>query len=100
MARKPQNSNDMNSKFERVVRELRAKFRGGELHAKLRWESGAHRGFGASSELSAACLAAIGADPHEGDGPRLRVSGRRTLRGAGRRHRMITILIHIHVRST
>ena len=26
---------DMNSKFEKVVRELRAKFRGGELHAKL-----------------------------------------------------------------
>ena len=25
----------MNSKFEKVVRELRAKFRGGELHAKL-----------------------------------------------------------------
>ena len=35
MVRKPQNSNDMNSKFEKVVRELRAKFRGGELHAKL-----------------------------------------------------------------
>ena len=52
--RKPQNSNDLNSKFERVVRELRAKFRGGELRARLRWESGARRGFGASSELLAA----------------------------------------------
>ena len=36
MVRKPQNSNDMNSKFEKVVRELRAKFRGRELHAKFR----------------------------------------------------------------
>ena len=31
MVRKPQNSNDMNSKFEKVVRELRARFRGGVL---------------------------------------------------------------------
>ena len=91
MGRKPQNFNDVDSKFERVE---------GELHAKLRWESGVHRGFGTSSELSAACLAAIGADPHEGDGLRSTVSGSRTLRGAGRRDRMITILIHIHVRST
>ena len=44
-------------------------------------------------------LAAIGADPHEG-WLRSTVSGSRTLRGAGRRDRMITILIHIHVRST
>ena len=31
MVRKPQNSADVNSKFERVVRELRARFRGGVL---------------------------------------------------------------------
>ena len=43
--RKPRNFNDVNSKFEGVVRELRA---------KLRWGSGARRGFGVSLELSAA----------------------------------------------
>ena len=31
MVRKPQNSNDMNSRFEKVVRELRARLRGGLL---------------------------------------------------------------------
>ena len=36
MVRKPQNSNDVNSKFERVGGELRAKFIGGELRAKFR----------------------------------------------------------------
>ena len=77
MMRKPQNSNDLNSKFERVVRELRAKFRGGELHAKLRWGRGTPGGLWVPG-----------------------ISGRRTLRGVGHGHRMITILIHIHVRST
>ena len=38
-------------------------------------------------------------DLYEG-GPRSGVSGARTLRGGGHRHRMITILIHSHVRST
>ena len=46
------------------------------------------------------CLAAIGTDPHEGGGPRSGVSGRRTLREVRHAIRMITILIHIHVRST
>ena len=46
------------------------------------------------------CLVALEADPHEGDGMRSGVSGARTLRGGGHRHRMITILIHSHVRST
>ena len=71
--RKPQNSNDVDSKFERVA---------GELRAKLRWGSGAPSGLGVPGFWGA------------------RVSGRRTLRGVGHRHRMITILIHIHVRST
>ena len=85
------------------------------MHAKLRWESGAHRGFGEHQGSRPHCLAAIGADPYEGvggdkgfwvveqyegDGPYTEVSGARTLRGVGHRHRMITILIHIHVRST
>ena len=37
MSRKPRNFNDVNSKFERGV---------GELHAKLRWGSGAPSGLG------------------------------------------------------
>ena len=69
MSRKPQNSNDVDSKFERVA---------GELRAKLRWGSGTPGIFGSSSA----------------------VSGPRTLRSVGQGHRMITILIHIHVRST
>ena len=39
-------------------------------------------------------------EQYEGDGPYTEVSGARTLRGVGHRLRMITILIHIHVRST
>ena len=60
-------------KVERVVRELRAKFRGGELL----WGRGTPGGLWVPG-----------------------VSGARTLRGVGHGHRMITILIHIHVRST
>ena len=98
--RKPQNSNDLNSKFERVVRELRAKFRGGELHAKLEWGQVFPGVSGRHQDSRPHCLAAIGTDPHEGGGPRSRVSGRRTLREVRHAIRMITILIHIHVRST
>ena len=74
MGRKPQNFNDVNSKFEGIVRELRA---------KLKWGSGAPKGFRVSPELL-----------------RSRVSGRRTLRDVRHAIRMITSLIHIHVRST
>ena len=44
MGRKPQNFNDVNSKFEGVARELRA---------TLKWGTGASQGCRASSELLA-----------------------------------------------
>ena len=75
MVRKTRNFNDANSKFEGVARELRA---------KLEWGTGV----AGVSEL------------RQSYWPRSGVSGARTLRGGGHRHRMITILIHIHVRST
>ena len=103
MVRKPRNSNDLNSKFEKVVRELRAKFRGGVLHVNLRGESWSPMLWGVIRALGPIvwlhCVAALEVDPHEG-GPRSGISGARTLRGVGHGHRMITILIHIHVRST
>ena len=93
---------------------MHAKFRGGELHAKLRWEWCSPRFWGVIRALAHTIwlhlrpnfIKGMGRDQgywvvelHEG-GPRSGVSGARTLRGEGHRHRMITILIHIHVRST
>ena len=95
--RKPQNSNDVDSKFERVA---------GELRAKLRWGSGAPSGFGVPGFRGVRVSGCMGSGRNRSYKPTAlrrraaRVSGRRTLRGVGHRHRMITILIHIHVRST
>ena len=114
MVRKPRNSNDLNSKFEKVVRELRAKYRGGVLHVNLRGESWSPRLWGVIRALGcivwphlrpplmkgrAAIKGFWDVELYEG-GPRSGISGARTLRGVGHGHRMITILIHIHVRST
>ena len=103
MSRKPRNFNDVDSKFERGVGELHAKFGGGVLP----WGRGAPGGFGVPGipgcqgflgGSGSCCNRSSGCRP-SGVGPP-GVSGARTLRGAGHRHRMITILIHIHVRST
>ena len=74
MGRKPQNFNDVNSKFEGVARELRAKFEWGT-------------GIPGVSRLR---------QSYRDQG----VSGARTLRDVRHAIRMITILIHIHVHST
>ena len=94
-SRNPQNSNDVDSKFERVVGELRAKFGGGVLH-----QGSGCQGFGVPGIPRWQRF--VSQSKLQADGPRraARGSGPRTLRGAGHRHRMITILIHIHVRST
>ena len=113
MSRKPRNFNDVDSKFERRVGELHVKFGGGVLP----WGRGDPGGLWVSG--IPACQRLLGAggcwvpgvagwqrfvsqSKLQADGPRRvpGISGPRTLRGAGRRHRMITILIHIHVRST
>ena len=59
MGRKPQNFNDVDSKFERGVGELHAKLRGRGVLAEV---SGRHQ----SSRPH--CLAALEADPDEGGG--------------------------------
>ena len=59
MVRKPRNSNDLNSKFEKVVRELRAKFRGGVLHVNLRGRVVVPEALGRHQSSWPHCLAAL-----------------------------------------
>ena len=118
MSRKPRNFNDVDSKFERRVGELHAKFGGGVLP----WGRGDPGGFWVPGVAGWQGFGVQGIPGCQGfwvpgiprwqrfvsqsklqaDGPRraARVSGPRTLRSVGQGHRMITILIHIHVRST
>ena len=79
MVRKPRNSNDLNSKFEKVVRELRAKFRGGVLHVNLRGRVVVPEALGRHQSSRLHCVAALEAAPHEGAGRDQGFLGRRTL---------------------
>ena len=127
--RKPRNINDVVSKFERVAGELRAKLRWGAVFTEVSrchrsWSSsklaghkqpgllrttlskqtvrksqtppGRHQSYWPSSRLSAVMVMGSG----HGYRYRSGISGRGTLRDGGHDIRMITILIHIHVRST
>ena len=111
--RKPQNSNDVDSKVERVAGELRAKLRWGGVIPEVSGCRGFLGAGGCWASEVAGCQGFwvpgipkwqrfVSQSKLQADGPRRadRVSGPRTLRSVGHRHRMITILIHIHVRST
>ena len=127
-SRKPRNFNDPISKFERVVGELHAKLRWGAVFSEVSrghrsWsssklvviEAGRPQAAGTTQNNPLKTNGPKKPDPSRpssrlsdvmvmgsGHGYRYRsgISGRGTLRDARHAIRMITILIHIHVRST